>query len=88
MTAKQCLELLQSSPNNDSDVAQMENDESGSEADWVCEDESSSSSDSEEDASEVPGPISKFCQLVPSAPCPPPRRPSFTSCYLTESYSR
>ncbi|RXM30406.1 hypothetical protein EOD39_7950 [Acipenser ruthenus] len=34
----------------------MDNDESGSEADWVCEDKSSSSSDSEEDASEVPGP--------------------------------
>ncbi|MGH0123030.1 UNVERIFIED_CONTAM: hypothetical protein FKN15_067115 [Acipenser sinensis] len=36
-------------------MQQTDNDESGSEADWVCEDESSSSSDSEEDASEVPG---------------------------------
>ncbi|MGH0166348.1 UNVERIFIED_CONTAM: hypothetical protein FKN15_066769 [Acipenser sinensis] len=54
MTAKQCLELLQSLPNNDSDAAETNNDESGSEADWVCENESSSSS--EENASEVPGP--------------------------------
>ncbi|MGH0145692.1 UNVERIFIED_CONTAM: hypothetical protein FKN15_023662 [Acipenser sinensis] len=51
MTAKQCLKLLQTLPNNDSDTAEMGNDESGSKADWVC-----SSSDSEEDASEVPGP--------------------------------
>ncbi|MGH0190075.1 UNVERIFIED_CONTAM: hypothetical protein FKN15_042175 [Acipenser sinensis] len=55
-TAKQCLELLHIFPNNDSDAAETDNDESGSEADWACEDESSSSSDSEEDASEVPGP--------------------------------
>ncbi|MGH0173121.1 UNVERIFIED_CONTAM: hypothetical protein FKN15_078019 [Acipenser sinensis] len=46
-TAKQCLELLQSLPNNNTDAA-----ETGCEAGWVCEDDSSSSSDSEEDASE------------------------------------
>ncbi|MGH0149385.1 UNVERIFIED_CONTAM: hypothetical protein FKN15_016575 [Acipenser sinensis] len=45
--AKRCSELLQILPNNDSDAAEMDNDESGSEADWVCEDESSSSSDTE-----------------------------------------
>ncbi|MGH0158166.1 UNVERIFIED_CONTAM: hypothetical protein FKN15_061046 [Acipenser sinensis] len=52
MTANQCLELLQSLPNNDSDVAETDNDQYGSEADWVCKDESSSSSDSEEFANE------------------------------------
>ncbi|MGH0154278.1 UNVERIFIED_CONTAM: hypothetical protein FKN15_060297 [Acipenser sinensis] len=43
----QCLELLEMLPNKDSYAAEMDNDESDSEADWVCEDESSSSSDIE-----------------------------------------
>ncbi|MGH0166901.1 UNVERIFIED_CONTAM: hypothetical protein FKN15_058237 [Acipenser sinensis] len=54
--------------------AEMDNDESGSEADWVCKDESSSSSDSEEDASEVPGPTATSPEAAASpavAPAPP-----------------
>ncbi|MGH0144488.1 UNVERIFIED_CONTAM: hypothetical protein FKN15_003406 [Acipenser sinensis] len=50
-TTKQCLELLQSLPDNNSDAAEMDNEESGFEVDRVRKDEFSS----EEDASEVPG---------------------------------
>ncbi|MGH0144930.1 UNVERIFIED_CONTAM: hypothetical protein FKN15_004371 [Acipenser sinensis] len=54
--SKAVFAITANSTKQDSDAAETDHDECGSEADWVCEDESASSSDSEEDASEVPGP--------------------------------